>query len=130
MRTMRAALPCVLALCGAFASSAVAGSLPVERSDEVTSQDVPLTFELQKIEWNVVNNYVQLWGRISNSTHRKYEWVHITFTLYDAQGKLLEREGTYVDGLDLPPGKLSYIDVRIYSKGGRPARIEYKIQAD
>lgn len=94
-------------------------------STDVTSQDLPLDFQVEKVEWNIIRHLV-VWGSVRNTGPKPYSFVKVTLTAKDSSRKLMAREETYADPHDIGPGQVGYMRLSLDLKE-EPAFIEYKV---
>jgi hypothetical protein len=94
-------------------------------SADVTSEDLPLHFQVEKVEWDILRDLV-VWGSVRNTDSKPHTFVKLTLTAKDSYGKLMTRGYTYADPHDIGPGQVGYVRLSLDLKE-EPAIVEYKI---
>lgn len=97
-----------------------------KKSEDVTSEDLPLDFQIEKTEWQF--GRVRIWGYIKNTDSRPHSFVKVIFTAKDFYGNLINRQSTFTRPYDIGPGQVGYIeDYGVDCGGIEPGYIEYKV---
>jgi hypothetical protein len=100
----------------------------VVESKDVTSKDIPLKFELQKTTWDGGQGMIRIWGKVSNDSKTPYEFVQLSFTAYDKDGKFIGRKQWVCNPANVGTRQVGYIDDDfIETEGRKPFKIEFKV---
>ena len=119
----------ILLLVLATFSVAHAGEYRFVKSEDKTSDDIFLSFKVDKTKWEY--GKVRIWRRVENTGSRKYDYVKITFTAKSQGGEFIERNFTFFDPRSIAPDQVGYItDFGLDCDGVEPYAIEYKISGD
>jgi hypothetical protein len=118
--------PSSLVVAGAIllSPSAALGELRFESRTEYRTS-LRLTFKPQEVR--PTDGGVWVWGDVANRSFEKKNYVTVTFTALDDNGKFLERSKTYVDPTALASKEVGAVDDYIDTDGKTPAVIQYKI---
>ncbi len=98
---------------------------PFSQSADVTSEELSLPFQVEKVEWGYIG--LKVWGSVRNTDSRSHRFVKVIFTVKDGSGQLMTREETYTRPHDIGPGQVGYIEGYSLSLHEEPASIEYKV---
>lgn len=110
-------------------SSAKSAELIVVESEDQTSKDLPLKFELEKTTWEF--DTFQIWGKVENTGKAKYKFVRVTFTCKDKDKKFLGRKSWFVDPSEIGKDEVSYIEgSHVETEGRKPAIVEWKVTGE
>ena len=93
---------------------------------DVTSEDIGLTFQFEKTTFDGTNP--NFWGKVTNTSKQKYEYVKVIFTAYDNNGEFLGRHTWFCEPSEIGPGQVGYIEDKfVRTEGRRPVRIVPKV---
>jgi hypothetical protein len=125
---------CLLLTGFLLASTCVASadeiSVAFVKSKDITADDIPLDFVVQKVNWTR-SNTLRIWGKVTNATNTPFRYARITLTALDADGKFLGRQQAYFDPKVLGPGHSAFVDgVYIETEGRKPTTVEYGITGE
>ena len=110
-----------LAICtGAFGQN-----IYVAKSQDRTSQDLPLSYVEQKTTFD--GKRVQMVGTVKNTGSVAYKWVKVVFTASRSSGGFIERDYAYAEPKEIEPGQIGFVDCTIDVAGEKPGKIEWTV---
>lgn len=107
------------------AAAVFSQNIYVAKSQERTSEDLPLTYRADRTD--ISRTGVQLQGVVRNTGSTPYRWVKVTFTASSSSGAFIARDYTYTEPKEIGPGEVAYIDKWLDTRGERPGKIEWNV---
>lgn len=110
------------------AASACGQGIYVAKTQDRTSEDLPLAYVEQKTVFN--GNRVQMVGTVKNTGSVAYKWVKVVFTASRSSGGFIERNYTYTEPKEIAPGQIGFVDCTIDTAGEKPGKIEWAVMGN
>lgn len=99
----------------------------LESKDE-TSADIPMSFKVEKTNWDESMGWLYVWGTVTNTGNKAYSYVKVTITARDSKGGLVTRKSIYTAPRDIGPGQVGYVERSpLQCDGVKPVKIEVKV---
>lgn len=107
------------------AANAFGQSIYVTKSQDRTSEDLPLAYNDQKTTFE--DGRVEMVGTVKNTGGTAYEWVKVVFTASKSSGGFIARNYTYTDPKVIAPGQIAFVECSIDVAGEKPGKIEWTV---
>jgi hypothetical protein len=108
-------------------SQANSNEITVVKSENKTSADIPVKFKLERTEWSIGLDKLQVWGTVTNSGGQTYKYVTVVFSAYDASRKFLGRNTEFAEPTLIKPGQVGYVNGFLDTAKEMPSELEYNV---
>ena len=108
-----------------MAASSFGQNIYVAKSQDRTSEDLPLSYVEQKTTFD--GSAVDMVGTVKNTGSVPYEWVKVVFTASKSSGAFIDRNYSYSDPKEIGPGQIAFVECRINTNGEKPGKIEWTL---
>ncbi len=117
--------PLILTILAACTISTLASDVILLPSNDKTSEDIALKFELEKTKWD--GKDLKVWGKVKNTGQKSFWIVEVFLTAQDNNRNFITRESMYTVPAAIDAGQVGYIEKWITCEGKKPAYIEFSV---